>query len=153
MKRAPGLYISHGKSDHHVLFCRAFGTRLDDHMNSARFEHLSERFEIVWHSIYGYIVNYSEYYKQSWIIAHINLNFMGFFMHTYNFNYWAAVIWLKYCRYGLKHYPINQLINQIIASSKLFKQKTRGRKASWIKAKKEVCFEFDLILNRTVAVA
>ena len=23
----------------------------------------------------------------------------------------AAVIWLKYCRYGVKHYPINQSIN------------------------------------------
>ena len=24
----------------------------------------------------------------------------------------AAVIWLKYCRYGVKHFPINQLINR-----------------------------------------
>ena len=21
---------------------------------------------------------------------------------------WSAVIWLKYCRYGVKHFPINQ---------------------------------------------
>ena len=29
----------------------------------------------------------------------------------------AAVTWLKYCRYGVKHYPINQLINIDIESS------------------------------------
>ena len=29
----------------------------------------------------------------------------------------TLVIWLEYCRYGVKHYPINQSINQSINHS------------------------------------
>ena len=33
---------------------------------------------------------------------------------VFTFSNWAAVTWLKYCRYGVKLYPINLSINQTI---------------------------------------
>ena len=36
--------------------------------------------------------------------------FLSFLYSSFLFVRLAAVIWLKYCRYGVKHYPINQMM-------------------------------------------
>ena len=52
---------------------------------------------------------YKDFRLQS--VRHIYNTLFHFTLLTKEVIISAAAIWLKYCRYGLKHYPINQSIN------------------------------------------
>ena len=47
------------------------------------------------------------------------------------FLYTPAVTWLKYCRYGVKHYPINQSINPLHASYQYNLRHSGAQKQRW----------------------
>ena len=69
-----------------------------------------------------WLVNVNREHNSCLIASLVKMQMLSMFtIRTSKFqNWWVltnfrrSYIWLKYCRYGVKHYPINQLINQSI---------------------------------------